>query len=154
MPTTAVLFGFYAGVAALVVTVRVMNDHVRPRRRRRDLVNGLARELAMSATSGDRGETILSGSYAGTALSIAISREGFAVLSVPLSRRAVPHELSICETSSWSYQKTENRLLGLTVGCIDDTEPSTAVWPLFFVTWPIASSWSARAYGSGLSSTP
>lgn len=114
MVALIVAISFFALVAGLV------REHVLPQRRARRhraaLIESLGVEFGMVPVEikGD-GTTLLRGSFNDSAVDIDIASRGCTIVMVNLSARAVPHDLRIYETSSWSYQKQENRMLGLTV---------------------------------------
>lgn len=105
----------YFVVVAVAVAVWLVRERVLPRRHGSRLVDEVARELGFARTRGTHGDTLLAGSFGGSDVAISISRVGYALVTVAVSERAVPHDLAIYETSSWSYQKYENRQLGLTI---------------------------------------
>lgn len=106
-------------VAGVALSIGLMREYVLPRLYRRRLVHSIALALDVEHSRNADGTALLTGELNGCRVKISVSRVGSAVVTVPLSERAVPHDLSVYETSHWSYQKTENRLLGLTINTGD-----------------------------------
>ena len=106
-------------VSFLALATGLFREHLLPRRRARraraTLVESLGAELGTVPVETKDGTTLLRGSFNDYAVDIDISNRGCAIVRVNLSPSAIPHDLRIYETSSWSYQKMENRILGLTV---------------------------------------
>jgi hypothetical protein len=109
----------YFAVLAVLLVIWVVRNRVLPRRYGRHLIDEIARELGFARTRGAHGDTLLAGQVDGHEVAVSVSPVGYAVVTAPVSEQAVPHDLSIFETSSWSYQRYENRELGLTINTGD-----------------------------------
>jgi hypothetical protein len=102
-----------AAVAALAIGYA--REYFVPRRHGRRLIEALARALSFECSRGTHGNTLVAGQRDGCRVEILVSPIGNAIVTVPLSRSPVAEDVAIYETSSWSYQKHENRALGLTI---------------------------------------
>lgn len=106
-----------AAVAALAI--RYTRAYLLPRRYGRQLIESLSRALSFECSRGAHGDTLVAGNVDGCRVEISVSAVGNAVVTVPLSPCPVDEDVAIYETSSWSYQKHENRALGLTINTGD-----------------------------------
>ena len=105
--------------AGAAVAIGYTREHLVPRRHARRLVESLSRVLSFECSRGTHNETRIAGDLDGCRIEIFVSAVGNAVVTVPLRSSPVAQDVAIYETSSWSYQKHENRALGLTINTGD-----------------------------------
>src|SRR4051812_25186142 len=87
---------------ALVVATRLVRKHVLPRRAGERLVASLCSGLGLVPLSIEHGKTALSGQITGCSVVVEVTRDGAALVKVPITERVLPGKLTIYETSSWS----------------------------------------------------
>lgn len=100
--------------ALVAAAIGLVRKHLLPRRYGARLVDAICAELGFTRLGVAPGST-LRGEFYGRPVELDVSPVGYAVVTAKVSEAAVPADLRVYETSSWSYQKAENRMLGLTV---------------------------------------